>query len=104
MKKLLLLSALLSSLAFGQVSKPIEMPYVDYPMAKGDHDEVAQQYCLICHSWGYILNQGKKSRPYWNGTVQKMVNEFKAPISKEDQQIIVNYLVKHYGFEATSGH
>lgn len=104
MKKLLLLSALLSSLAFGQVSKPIEMPYVDYPMAKGDHDEVAQQYCLICHSWGYILNQGKKSRPYWSGTVQKMVNEFKAPISKEDQQIIVNYLVKHYGFEATSGH
>lgn len=104
MKKLLLLSALLSSLAFGQVATPIEMPYVDYPMAKGDHDEVAQQYCLICHSWGYILNQGKKSRPYWNGTVQKMVNEFKAPISKEDQQIIVNYLVKHYGFEATSGH
>jgi len=103
MKKLLLLSALLSSLAFGQVSKPIEMPYVDYPMAKGDHDEVAQQYCLICHSWGYVLNQGKKSRPYWTGTVAKMVNEFKAPIGKEDQQTIINYLVKHYGYEVQSG-
>jgi len=104
MKKLVLLSALLSSFAFGQVTKAIEMPYVDYPMAKGDHDEVAQQYCLICHSWGYVLNQGKKSRPYWNGTVQKMVNEFKAPIGKEDQQVIVNYLVKHYGYEVQSGH
>jgi hypothetical protein len=105
MTKILLLITLFTSLTFAQVSKPIEMPYVDYPMAKGDHDEVAQQYCLICHSWGYILNQGKKSRPYWKGTVAKMVNEFKAPISKEDQITITNYLVKHYGFEApVSGH
>lgn len=105
MKELIATALLLASTAlFAQVAKPIEMPYVDYPMVKGDHDEVVQQYCLICHSWGYILNQGKKSRPYWNGTVQKMVNEFKAPIGKEDQQIIINYLVKHYGYEATAGH
>lgn len=104
MKKIVLLLTLLSSLSIAQVAKPIEMPYVDYPMAKGDHDEVAQQYCLICHSWGYILNQGKKSRPYWTGTVAKMVNEFKAPIDKEDQQTIINYLVKHYGYESASGH
>lgn len=104
MKKIALLTLLLSTFSFGQVSKPIEMPYVDYPMVKGDHDEVAQQYCLICHSWGYVLNQGKKSRPYWTGTVAKMVNEFKAPIGKEDQQTIINYLVKHYGYESTSGH
>lgn len=104
MKKLLLIATLFSSLAWAQVDKAIEMPYVEYPMEKGDHDEIAQQYCLICHSWGYILNQGKKSRPYWKGTVQKMVNEFKAPIGKEDQQIIVNYLVKHYGYESTAQH
>lgn len=104
MQKILTLLIFMSSLAFAQVAKPIEMPYVDYPMAKGDHDEVAQQYCLICHSWGYVLNQGKKSRPYWKGTVAKMVNEFKAPISKEDQQVIVNYLVKHYGYESQASH
>ncbi|WP_295055775.1 sulfite:cytochrome C oxidoreductase subunit B [Sulfuricurvum sp.] len=105
MKKIILLSILLTSMAIAQVAKPIETPYVDYPIEAGDHDEVTQQYCLICHSFGYILNQGKKSRPYWTGTVQKMVNEFKAPIPKEDQQTIINYLVKHYGYEATaSGH
>jgi len=104
MKKTVLFLIFLSSLSFAQVTKPIEIPYVDYPMVKGDHDEVAQQYCLICHSWGYILNQGEKSRPYWTGTVAKMVNEFKAPIDKEDQQTIINYLVKHYGYEASSGH
>ena len=89
---------------FAQVTKPIEMPYVDYPIEAGDHDEVTQQHCLVCHSFGYVLNQGKKSRPYWTGTVAKMVNEFKAPIPKEEQQIIINYLVKHYGYEASSGH
>jgi hypothetical protein len=26
-----------------------------------------------------------------------MVDEFKAPIPKEDAQIIINYLVKNYG-------
>lgn len=102
--KLLITALLLSTSAlFAQVAKPIETPYVDYPIEAGDHDEVAQQYCLICHSFGYILNQGKKSRPYWTGTVQKMVNEFKAPIPKEDQQTIINYLVKHYGYEVQSG-
>ncbi|HEX5670941.1 MAG TPA: sulfite:cytochrome C oxidoreductase subunit B [Sulfuricurvum sp.] len=89
---------------FAQVAKPIEMPYVEYPIEAGDHDEVVQQYCLTCHSFGYMLNQGQKSRPYWTGTVAKMVNEFKAPIPKEDQQIIINYLVKHYGYESSSGH
>ncbi len=105
MKKILLVAGLLLTASLSaQVSKPIELPYVDYPMVKGDYDEVAQQYCLICHSWGYVLNQGKKSRPFWTGTVQKMVNEFKAPIGKEDQQIIINYLVKHYGYESTAQH
>jgi hypothetical protein len=105
MKKLFLTAFILGAATlFAQVSKPIEMPYIDYPMVKGDHDEVAQQYCLICHSWGYVLNQGKKSRPYWKGTVQKMVNEFKAPISKEDQHTITNYLVRHYGYETASAH
>jgi hypothetical protein len=89
--------AISATFASAQVAKPIELPYYDYPMVKSDHYEEAAQYCLICHSFGYILNQGKKSRPYWTGTVNKMVNEFKAPIPKEDQQIIINYLVKNYG-------
>lgn len=106
MKTNMLITGLLltATTLFSQVTKPIEMPYVEYPIEAGDHDEVVQQYCLTCHSFGYVLNQGKKSRPYWTGTVAKMVNEFKAPIPKEDQQIIINYLVKNYGYESTSGH
>lgn len=98
MKKIFAAAAIAaSSAALAQVAKPIEMPYYDYPMVQSDHYEVAAQNCLICHSFGYILNQGKKSRSYWTGTVKKMVDEFKAPIDKEDQQIIINYLTKNYG-------
>ncbi|OYZ65006.1 MAG: sulfite:cytochrome C oxidoreductase subunit B [Sulfuricurvum sp. 24-42-5] len=106
MKINILIAGILFSVTavFSQVNKPIEIPYVEYPIAAGDHDEVVQQYCLTCHSFGYMLNQGKKSRPYWTGTVAKMVNEFKAPIPKEDQQIIINYFVKHYGYESSTGH
>jgi hypothetical protein len=98
MKKLTILAAIVAATCtFAQVDKPIDMPYYDYPMVQKDHYETTAQHCLVCHSYGYVLNQGKKSRAYWTGTVMKMVNEFKAPIPKEDQQIIVNYLTLHYG-------
>jgi hypothetical protein len=98
MKKIILLAAIATVGAFAQVDKPIEMPYYDYPMVQKDHYEVVAANCLTCHSFGYVLNQGKKrNRSYWTGTVRKMVDEFKAPISKEDSQIIINYLVKNYG-------
>jgi hypothetical protein len=98
MKKLTILATMSVAIAaFAQVNKPIEMPYYDYPMIQKDHYEMIAQHCLTCHSFGYVLNQGKKPRAYWTGTVRKMVDEFKAPIPKEDQQVIVNYLTQHYG-------
>lgn len=98
MKKIIFLTAVAVSGAFAQVDKPIDIPYYDYPMVQKDHYEVVAQHCLVCHSFGYVLNQGKKrNRSYWTGTVRKMVDEFKAPIPKEDAQIIINYLVKNYG-------
>ena len=98
MRKILLTSlVLLAANLSAQVDKPIEMPYYDYPIVQKDHYELVAQHCLVCHSFGYILNQGKRSRPDWGGTVKKMIDEFKAPIPKEDAQIIINYLVKNYG-------
>jgi len=98
MRKIILFAITFMAITLNaQIEKPIEMPYYDYPMVQKDHYETVAQYCLICHSFGYILNQGKRSRPYWTGTVKKMVDEFKAPIPKEEQQVIINYLVKYYG-------
>jgi len=55
-----------------------------------------QANCSMCHSYGYILNQGKQSHKFWEGKVNKMIHAFKAPISKEDAKIITEYLSKNY--------
>lgn len=97
MKKLSLIALLLASPLFAQVKEKIEVPYVAFPIKMGKGFDTVQANCLMCHSFGYILNQGKQPRKFWRGKVNKMIDEFKAPIDKKSQDIIVDYLFKHYG-------
>ena len=76
---------------------PVKIPSITFPIAVDKNFRVMQRNCQWCHSYGYILNQGKQSRNYWNKMIVKMRNVYKAPITKEDEKIITNYLVKHYG-------
>lgn len=57
----------------------------------------AVQKCSICHSYGYILNQGKVSRAFWEHETRKMVASYNAPITPDEEKVIVDYLVTHYG-------
>jgi len=59
--------------------------------------DTVQANCLMCHSFGYMENQGLQSRKFWNDKVHKMINAFKAPIVKEDIPAIADYLYKNYG-------
>ncbi|MBA1437415.1 MAG: hypothetical protein FAF05_00255 [Epsilonproteobacteria bacterium] len=59
--------------------------------------DAVQANCLMCHSFGYILNQGPQSKAFWAEKVQKMIKAFKAPIAKEDADIVIEYLFEHYG-------
>lgn len=80
-----------------ETGKSIQFPAVyEYPMTKGPGYETVLK-CQMCHSLGYILNQGKQSRAFWNKTTHKMVDVYKAPISPEDEKIIVDYLFSYYG-------
>ena len=97
MKKLLLITILLTGSLFAQVKGNIEVPYIPYKIKTGEGSSTVQANCLTCHSFGYILNMGKQSKSFWEGKVHKMVHSFKAPIKKKDQVIIANYLFKYYG-------
>lgn len=97
MKKILLASIFIGSFAFAQVKGAIQVPYIDYKLKPGKGVETVQANCLMCHSFGYMLNQGKQPKAFWREKVNKMVNAFKAPIAKKDQDIIVNYLATQYG-------
>jgi len=51
----------------------------------------------MCHSLGYITNQGKQSKAFWQEKVDKMRNAFKAPITDQDAKTIAAYLFAAYG-------
>lgn len=96
-KKLILIAGLSATALFAQVKGDIEVPYIPYEIKMGKGFDTVQTNCLMCHSFGYILNQGPQSKLFWSKKVDKMITHFKAPISKEDAKIIENYLFTHYG-------
>jgi len=96
MKKVVLVTALSISALFAQVKSNIEVPYIAYKMKQAPGVDTVQANCLMCHSFGYVLNQGLHPRAFWHEKVQKMIKAFKAPISKEDAKIIEDYLTKNY--------
>jgi len=97
MKKLLLIAILSVSSLFAQVKGDVEVPYISYQIKMGKGFNTVQANCLMCHSFGYIINQGPQSRKFWSKKIDKMIVHFKAPISKEDSKVVADYLFKHYG-------
>ena len=97
MKRKAVAMVALGVLAYAQVKEPIEVPYMPFPIKMGKGFETVQAQCLMCHSFGYVLNQGRQSRRFWREKIKKMIVHFKAPISKNDAKVIEAYLVEHYG-------
>ncbi len=97
MKKIVLLTGLTLSTLFAQLNSDMEVPYIDYKLKEAKGLDSINTNCIMCHSFGYILNQGEQSRTFWHKKVLKMVTHFKAPISKEDIEKTTNYLFQNYG-------
>ena len=59
--------------------------------------EVTSASCATCHSLDYIpMNAPVMDRARWEKTFAKMVDKFGAPISKENGQVILDYLDRNY--------
>jgi len=97
MKKLILIAMLLASPLFAQVKEKVEVPYVPFPVKMGKGFDAIQANCLMCHSFGYIINQGRQSKKFWRGKVDKMIIHFKAPIDEAAAKATTEYLFEHYG-------
>jgi sulfite dehydrogenase (cytochrome) subunit B len=60
--------------------------------------EVVEQNCAACHSLDYVeMNSPIQDKEGWTKTVDKMIKAFGAPIGKEDQRMIIDYLAANYG-------
>ena len=76
----------------------ITMPYIDFPMKEGKGMYSTKGKCNMCHSFGYVTNQGPQSKKFWHDKVIKMITVFKAPIKTEkDIEDVTNYLFENYG-------
>ena len=95
-KKLLLLPLFLLPLS-AQIEGDIKVPYVDFPMKEGKGIYSTRGKCNMCHSFGYVINQGKQSKEFWREKTIKMIEVFNAPINEKDIEIVVNYLYENYG-------
>src|SRR5437899_11814356 len=49
----------------------------------GPGSDAINNNCLACHSAGMVLNQPVLSKQSWTGAVNKLINNYKAPIAAE---------------------
>ena len=71
----------------------ISLPNYPVQMPPGPNEKIFEQRCLLCHTARYVTMQPRFSRTVWEKEVKKMVDVYGAPITAEEQQQIVEYLV-----------
>lgn len=95
--KTLLAATLSLTPLFAQVKGEISVPYIAYDIKMGEGFDAVNANCLMCHSFGYITQQGPQSYKFWAKKTQKMIDYYKAPITEEDAARVNKYLSTHYG-------
>jgi hypothetical protein len=73
-------------------SVKIDLPDSDRMFPAGPGSDAINNNCIACHSAGMVLNQPALSKQAWAAEVNKMINNYKAPIAPEDVGAIVEYL------------
>ena len=78
-------------------SVKIDLPDSDKMFPGGPGSDAINNNCLACHSAGMVLNQPALSKQAWAAEVNKMINNYKAPVAPEDVATIVDYLTSLKG-------
>src|SRR5258707_11130162 len=73
-------------------SLKIDLPDSDKMFPDGPGSDTINNNCLACHSADMVLNQPALSKQAWAAEVNKMINNYKAPVASEDVGPIVEYL------------
>jgi cytochrome c5 len=94
---IVLSAAATSSMASDATSIQLKTIKLDLPESEGmfpdgQGSDAINNNCLACHSADMVLNQPAMSREAWASEVEKMINNYKAPIAPEDVGPIVEYL------------
>ncbi|GAC1413584.1 MAG: hypothetical protein NVSMB64_23860 [Candidatus Velthaea sp.] len=63
----------------------------------GNGSQLANSYCLTCHSSAYVATQPPLDRAHWAAEVGKMRKAYGATIPDADAEKIADYLADVYG-------
>jgi len=78
-------------------SVKVDLPDSDKMFPTGPGSDAINNNCLACHSADMVLNQPALSKQAWAAEVNKMINNYKAPVAPEDVATIVDYLTSLKG-------
>jgi sulfite dehydrogenase (cytochrome) subunit B len=94
MKAIILPSTFILAVAFGvSVAQERRLDLKDAPGRAQ-----VEANCGSCHSLDYVvMNSPFLDRNGWEGSVNKMIKVFGAPINADDAKAIVEYLNANYG-------
>ena len=70
----------------------VELPVSSVVFPPGKGSEVANAYCLMCHSAGMVLRQPALSVDEWKAEIRKMQSAFGAPIPADQVDGLARYL------------
>jgi hypothetical protein len=77
---------------------PIAAQEANLTLKEGAGRDKVMVSCAVCHSIDYVgMNSPFLDRAGWEGSVNKMIKVFGAPIAAGDVPAIVSYLAENYG-------
>ncbi|RYD37572.1 MAG: cytochrome c [Verrucomicrobiaceae bacterium] len=86
-----------AAVSSGSGVREMELPVEAGTYRPGEGGELAQAFCLTCHSADYCETQPPSGEKYWSATVKKMKEKFGAPLPDEVMAPLTRYLTAAYG-------
>lgn len=73
-----------------------QYPQAQFTLAQGEGEGLVQAYCTACHSLAPIVHHSGFTADQWASEVEKMREQYGAPIDDPTAEQITAYLQKHY--------
>ncbi len=81
--------------------RSIIFPTDPFSFQPGQGQEIANSYCVICHSADYIYMQPPHSQERWTGIIKKMKHTFGCPIPDDSIATLASYLTHQNEIQPT---
>ena len=81
----------------------LDLPPDPISFQAGPGSDIANSYCLICHSAEYVYMQPPHLRDQWMEIVNKMKTTFGCPIPDEQISRLVDYLISQNSIQPSPG-